>query len=145
MRKTQNSTEESQNPQESRNSRASDFAQLKEMSATKLTQIAREMDVPGATEMRKQELIFGVLQAQTEKAGLIFSEGVLEALPEGFGFLRAPEHNYLPSSDDVYVGQTQIRKFELRTGDTVSGQIRLPGDRKSTRLNSSHVRISYAV
>src|SRR6266511_1887861 len=127
MRKTQNSTEESQNPQESRNSRASDFAQLKEMSATKLTQIAREMDVPGATEMRKQELIFGVLQAQTEKAGLIFSEGVLEALPEGFGFLRAPEHNYLPSSDDVYVGQTQIRKFELRTGDTVSGQIRLPG------------------
>jgi len=127
MRKSQNSTEESQNPQESRDSRASDFAQLKEMSATKLTQIAREMDVPGATGMRKQELIFGVLQAQTEKAGLIFSEGVLEALPEGYGFLRAPEHNYLPSPDDVYVGQTQIRKFELRTGDTVSGQIRLPG------------------
>src|SRR5262247_3383801 len=127
MRKTQNSTEESQNPQESRNSRASDFAQLKEMSATKLAQIVREMDVPGATGMRKQELIFGVLQAQTEKAGLIFSEGVLEALPEGYGFLRAPEHNYLPSQDDVYVGQTQIRKFELRTGDTVSGQVRLPG------------------
>src|SRR5215468_3624637 len=127
MRKTQNSTEESQSPQESRNSRASDFAQLKDMNATRLAQIAREMGVPGATGMRKQELIFGVLQAQTEKAGLIFSEGVLEALPEGYGFLRAPEHNYLPSPDDVYVGQTQIRKFELRTGDTVSGQVRLPG------------------
>src|SRR5215813_4809885 len=126
MRKTQNSMEEPQNPQESRNSRASDFAQLKEMSATKLTQIAREMEVPGATGMRKQELIFGVLQAQTEKAGLIFSEGVLGALPEGYGFLRAPEHNYLPSPDDVYVGQTQIRKFDLRTGDTISGRVRLP-------------------
>src|SRR5215468_8840690 len=127
MRKTQNSTEESQSPQELRSARASDFAQLKEMNATRLAQIAREMGVPGATGMRKQELIFGVLQAQTEKAGLVFSEGVLEALPEGYGFLRAPEHNYLPSSDDVYVSQTQIRKFELRTGDTVSGQVRLPG------------------
>src|SRR5262252_4273277 len=127
MRKTQNSMEESQSPQELRGARASDFAQLKEVNATRLAQIAREMGVPGATGMRKQELIFGVLQAQTEKAGLIFSEGVLEALPEGYGFLRAPEHNYLPSPDDVYVGQTQIRKFELRTGDTVSGQVRLPG------------------
>ena len=119
--------EESQSPQELRSARASDFAQLKEMNATRLAQIAREMGVPGATGMRKQELIFGVLQAQTENSGLIFSEGVLEALPEGYGFLRAPEHNYLPSPDDVYVGQTQIRKFELRTGDTVSGQVRLPG------------------
>src|SRR5215831_17182850 len=127
MRKTQNSMEESQSPQELRSARASDFAQLKEMNATRLAQIAREMGVPGATGMRKQELIFGVLQAQTENSGLIFSEGVLEALPEGYGFLRAPEHNYLPSPDDVYVGQTQIRKFELRTGDTVSGQVRLPG------------------
>jgi transcription termination factor Rho len=127
MRKTQNSAREPQNPQESRGSRAFDFAQLKETNATRLAQIARELDVPGATGMRKQELIFGVLQAQTEKAGLIFSEGVLEALPEGYGFLRAPEHNYLPSADDVYVSQTQIRKFELRTGDTVSGQVRLPG------------------
>src|SRR5215831_2834640 len=127
MRKTQNSMEESQSPQELRSARASDFAQLKEMNATRLAQIAREMGVPGATGMRKQELIFGVLQAQTENSGLIFSEGVLEALPEGYGFLRAPEHNYLPSSDDVYVSQTQIRKFELRTGDTVSGQVRLPG------------------
>jgi transcription termination factor Rho len=128
MRKTQNSAQEAQGPQESRNARDFDFAQLKEMSATKLAQIAREMDVAGATGMRKQELVFRVLQAQTEKAGLIFSEGVLEALPEGYGFLRAPEHNYLPSPDDIYVGQTQIRKFELRTGDTVSGQVRLPGD-----------------
>jgi len=119
--------QESQNPQESRNSLAFDFAQLKEMNATRLAQIAREMNVTGATGMRKQDLIFGVLQAQTEKAGLIFSEGVLEALPEGYGFLRAPEHNYLPSSDDIYVGQAQIRRFDLRTGDTVSGQVRLPG------------------
>ncbi len=104
-----------------------DFAQLKELSATKLAQIARDLEVSGATGMRKQELIFRILQAQTERAGLIFSEGVLEVLPEGYGFLRAPEHNYLPSPDDVYVSQSQIRKFELRTGDTVSGQVRLPG------------------
>ncbi len=126
MRKTQNSAQEAQNPQESRNSRDFDFAQLKEMSAAKLAQIARGMDVSGATGMRKQELIFRILQAQTEKGGLIFSEGVFESLPEGYGFLRAAEHNYLPSPDDIYVGQTQVRKFELRTGDTVSGQVRLP-------------------
>jgi transcription termination factor Rho len=97
------------------------------MNATSLAEIARDLNVPDATALRKQELIFRVLQAQTEKAGLIFSEGVLEALPEGYGFLRAPEHNYLSSADDIYVGQTQIRKFDLRTGDTVSGQVRLPG------------------
>jgi transcription termination factor Rho len=97
------------------------------MDATNLAQIARDVDVPNAAGLRKQELIFRILQAQTEKAGLIFSEGVLEALPEGYGFLRAPEHNYLPSPDDIYVSQTQIRKFELRDGDTVSGQVRLPG------------------
>ncbi|HEY1404366.1 MAG TPA: transcription termination factor Rho, partial [Pyrinomonadaceae bacterium] len=84
------------------------------------------MDVPGATGMRKQELIFKVLAAQTEKSGLIFSEGVLETLPDGFGFLRAPEYNYLPGPDDIYVSPSQIRKFDLRTGDTVSGQIRPP-------------------
>ena len=76
--------------------------------------------------MRKQELIFKVLAAQTEKSGLIFSEGVLETLPDGFGFLRAPEYNYLPGPDDIYVSPSQIRKFDLRTGDTVSGQIRPP-------------------
>ncbi len=102
------------------------IADLKEMSISKLTQIAKSMDVPGATGMRKQELIFKVLAAQTEKSGLIFSEGVLETLPDGFGFLRAPEYNYLPGPDDIYVSPSQIRKFDLRTGDTVSGQIRPP-------------------
>jgi transcription termination factor Rho len=102
------------------------LADLKEMSISKLTSIAKGMDVPGATGMRKQELIFKVLAAQTEKSGLIFSEGVLETLPDGFGFLRAPEYNYLPGPDDIYVSPSQIRKFDLRTGDTVSGQIRPP-------------------
>ena len=102
------------------------LADLKEMSISKLTSIAKSMDVPGATGMRKQELIFKVLAAQTEKSGLIFSEGVLETLPDGFGFLRAPEYNYLPGPDDIYVSPSQIRKFDLRTGDTVSGQIRPP-------------------
>ncbi len=102
------------------------LASLKELSISKLTQIAKDMGVPGATGMRKQELIFKVLAAQTEKSGLIFSEGVLETLPDGFGFLRAPEYNYLPGPDDIYVSPSQIRKFDLRTGDTVSGQIRPP-------------------
>ncbi|MCA1636031.1 MAG: Rho termination factor N-terminal domain-containing protein, partial [Acidobacteria bacterium] len=102
------------------------LATLKEMSISKLTQIAKELDVPGATGMRKQELVFKILAAQTEQRGLIFSEGVLETLPDGFGFLRAPEYNYLPGPDDIYVSPSQIRKFDLRTGDTVSGQIRPP-------------------
>ncbi len=103
-----------------------DLAELKDKSISELTHIAKEMDVEGATGMRKQELIFKVLAAQTEKSGLIFSEGVLETLPDGFGFLRAPEYNYLPGPDDIYVSPSQIRKFDLRTGDTVSGQIRPP-------------------
>ncbi len=102
------------------------LAGLKEMSISELTIIAKGMDVEGASGMRKQELIFKVLAAQTEKSGLIFSEGVLETLPDGFGFLRAPEYNYLPGPDDIYVSPSQIRKFDLRTGDTVSGQIRPP-------------------
>ncbi|CDM65610.1 transcription termination factor Rho [Pyrinomonas methylaliphatogenes] len=102
------------------------LATLKEMSISKLTQIAKELGVPGATGMRKQELVFKILAAQTEKSGLIFSEGVLETLPDGFGFLRAPEYNYLPGPDDIYVSPSQIRKFDLRTGDTISGQIRPP-------------------
>src|SRR6185436_14350215 len=102
------------------------LSELKDMSISALTQVAKTMDVPGATGMRKQELIFKVLAAQTEKSGLIFSEGVLETLPDGFGFLRAPEYNYLPGPDDIYVSPSQIRKFDLRTGDTVSGQIRPP-------------------
>ncbi|MCW5960155.1 MAG: transcription termination factor Rho [Pyrinomonadaceae bacterium] len=103
-----------------------DLAELKEMSISELTQVAKEMEVEGASGMRKQELIFKVLAAQTEKSGLIFSQGVLETLPDGFGFLRAPEYNYLPGPDDIYVSPSQIRKFDLRTGDTVSGQIRPP-------------------
>ena len=103
-----------------------DIGELKEMSISKLTQIAKELDIPGATGMRKQEIIFKILQAQTEKSGLIFSEGVLETLPDGFGFLRAPDYNYLPGPDDIYVSPSQIRKFDLRTGDTISGQIRPP-------------------
>ena len=102
------------------------LSDLKEMSISALTQVAKGMDVPGATGMRKQELIIKVLAAQTEKSGLIFSEGVLETLPDGFGFLRAPEYNYLPGPDDIYVSPSQIRKFDLRTGDTISGQIRPP-------------------
>jgi transcription termination factor Rho len=102
------------------------LAGLKEMSISELTHIAKDMGIEGATGLRKQELIFKVLAAQTEKSGLIFSEGVLETLPDGFGFLRAPEYNYLPGPDDIYVSPSQIRKFDLRTGDTVSGQIRPP-------------------
>ena len=103
-----------------------DISELKEMSISKLTHIAKDLDIPGATGMRKQEIIFKILQAQTEKSGLIFSEGVLETLPDGFGFLRAPDYNYLPGPDDIYVSPSQIRKFDLRTGDTISGQIRPP-------------------
>ena len=102
------------------------LAGLKDMSISELTHIAKEMGIDGATGLRKQELIFKLLAAQTEKSGLIFSEGVLETLPDGFGFLRAPEYNYLPGPDDIYVSPSQIRKFDLRTGDTVSGQIRPP-------------------
>src|SRR5438094_3907746 len=99
---------------------------LKDMSIQKLTQIAKDMNVAGATGMRKQDLIFQILKAQTEQSGFILSEGVLEVLPDGFGFLRAPDYNYLPGPDDIYVSPSQIRKFDLQTGDTVSGQIRPP-------------------
>ena len=102
------------------------IGELKDMSIAKLTQIAKELSVTGATGMRKQELIFQILKAQTEQSGFIFSEGVLEVLPDGFGFLRAPDYNYLPGPDDIYVSPSQIRKFDLQTGDTVSGQIRPP-------------------
>ena len=105
-----------------------DIAQLKEMNIAALTQVAKDLNLQGASGMRKQELIFKILQAQTEKSGFIFSEGVLETLPDGFGFLRAPDYNYLPGPDDIYVSPSQIRKFDLRTGDTVSGQVRPPKD-----------------
>jgi transcription termination factor Rho len=103
-----------------------DLSELKEMSITQLNKIARDSEIQGVAGLRKQDLIFKILQSQAEKAGLIFSEGVLECLPDGFGFLRAPEYNYLPGPDDVYVSPSQIRRFDLRTGDTVSGQIRPP-------------------
>jgi transcription termination factor Rho len=103
-----------------------DLSTLKDLSTTALTKIARELEIPGATGMRKQELIFEILRARAEKAGLIFSEGVLEVLPDGFGFLRAPDYNYLAGPDDIYVSPSQIRKFDLHTGDTISGQIRSP-------------------
>jgi transcription termination factor Rho len=98
------------------------------MSVTELTQVAKDLDVPNATGLRKQELIFEILRVRTEKSGLLFSEGVLECLPDGYGFLRAPDYNYLAGPDDVYVSPSQIRKFDLHTGDTVSGQIRPPKD-----------------
>ena len=103
-----------------------DLAVLKEMSIQKLIDVAKGLEIPGATSMKKQELVFQILRAQAEKEGLIFSEGVLEILPDGFGFLRAPEYCYLPGPDDIYVSPSQIRKFDLRTGDTISGQIRPP-------------------
>ena len=121
------STKATQNPVEKGSSvEALDIRALKEMSISQLTQIGKDMGVEGATGMRKQELIFKILQAQTEKSGLIFAEGVLECLPDGFGFLRAPEYNYLPGPDDIYVSPSQIRRFDLRTGDTISGQVRQP-------------------
>jgi transcription termination factor Rho len=103
-----------------------DIRMMKDMKLPDLAKLARELNVENATGMRKQDLIFAILQAQTEKSGLIFSEGVLECLPDGFGFLRAPEYNYLPGPDDIYVSPSQIRRFDLRTGDTVSGQVRPP-------------------
>ena len=103
-----------------------DLVQLKEQNIKGLIQMAKEYGVEGFSTMRKQELIFALLQAQAEQDGLIYGEGVLETLPDGFGFLRAQSYNYLPGPDDIYVSPSQIRRFGLRTGDTVSGQIRLP-------------------
>ena len=103
-----------------------DLAVLKELNIQKLIEVAKALEIPGATSMKKQELVFQILRAQAEQQGLIFSEGVLEILPDGFGFLRAPEYCYLPGPDDIYVSPSQIRKFDLRTGDTISGQIRPP-------------------
>jgi len=104
------------------------LSSMKEMSISSLTKIAKDLEIAGATGMRKQELIFEILRVRAEKSGNIFSEGVLETLPDGFGFLRAPDYNYLPGPDDIYVSPSQIRKFDLHTGDTVSGVIRPPKD-----------------
>ncbi|MFH0790910.1 MAG: transcription termination factor Rho [Candidatus Omnitrophota bacterium] len=103
-----------------------DIRKLKEMKITELNKLAKDLNVNGVSGIRKQDLIFKVLQAQAEKEGLMFGEGILEILPEGFGFLRSTNYNYLPCPDDIYISPSQIRKFELRTGDTVSGEIRPP-------------------
>ena len=102
------------------------LTELKEKSIGELTSLAKEMDIEGAAGLRRQDLIFAILQTQAEKNGFIYGSGVLETLPDGFGFLRAPDYNYLPGPDDIYVSPSQIRRFNLRTGDTVSGQIRPP-------------------
>jgi transcription termination factor Rho len=99
---------------------------LKGKKISELNTLARELNIEGASGMRKQDLIFALLNAQTEQNGMIYGEGVLETLPDGFGFLRAPDYNYLPGPDDIYVSPSQIRRFNLHTGDTVSGQIRPP-------------------
>ena len=100
--------------------------ELKGKKISELNTIARELNIEGASSLRKQDLIFAILNAQTEQNGSIFGEGVLETLQDGFGFLRATDYNYLPGPDDIYVSPSQIRRFNLRTGDTVSGQIRPP-------------------
>jgi transcription termination factor Rho len=102
------------------------LAELKDKTVADLNTVAKELNVTGTSGLRKQELIFRILEAQTEKNGLVFGEGVLEILPDGFGFLRAPSSNYLPGPDDIYVSPSQIRRFDMRTGDTISGQIRPP-------------------
>ena len=105
---------------------AMNLAELKDKTIPELNSIARTLNLTGISGLRKQEMIFKILEAQTEKNGLIFAEGVLEILPDGFGFLRSPGYNYLPGPDDIYVSPSQIRRFDLRTGDTVSGQVRPP-------------------
>lgn len=101
---------------------------LKDMKIADLLNLGKDLNVDGARGLRKQDLIFAILQAQTEQNGMIYGEGVLQVLPEGYGFLRAPDTSYQPGSDDIYVSPTQIRRFNLRTGDTISGQIRPPKD-----------------
>ncbi|MEW5702624.1 MAG: transcription termination factor Rho [Candidatus Zixiibacteriota bacterium] len=103
-----------------------DIIELKSKTIAELLDIAEKLDIPGVSGLRKQELIFKILEANTEKDGLIFAEGVLEILDEGYGFLRSPDYNYLPGPDDIYVSPSQIKRFDLRTGDTISGQVRPP-------------------
>ncbi len=102
------------------------LVELKEMKISELTEMAKEFNIEGASGMRKQDLTFALLQAHSARNGLIYGEGVLEVLPDGFGFLRAPDANYLPGPDDIYISPSQIRRFNLRKGDTVAGQIRPP-------------------
>ncbi|MCH7548296.1 MAG: transcription termination factor Rho, partial [Candidatus Krumholzibacteriota bacterium] len=105
-----------------------DITELKNRTIIDLLEVAGELKLEGMGSLRKQELIFKILEAQTRQNGLIFAEGVLQVLPEGYGFLRSADYNYLPGPDDIYVSPSQIKKFDLRTGDTISGQIRSPKD-----------------
>ncbi|RIL08531.1 MAG: transcription termination factor Rho, partial [Proteobacteria bacterium] len=107
--------------------------ELKRLKADELLKLANDFSIESANSMRRQDLIFGILAAQTESNGNIYAEGVLECLPDGFGFLRAPDYNYLPGSDDIYVSPAQIRRFGLKTGDTVEGQIRPPREKEGER------------
>ncbi|MBN1503722.1 MAG: transcription termination factor Rho [Candidatus Eisenbacteria bacterium] len=104
------------------------IAEMKGKTVAELVQLAQQLNIPGASGMRKQDLMFKILEAQTQQNGLIFAEGVLEILSEGYGFLRSPDYNYLPGPDDIYVSPSQIKRFDLRTGDTISGQVRPPKD-----------------
>jgi transcription termination factor Rho len=103
-----------------------DIVELKSKTVSELLDIGEELGIPGLAGLRKQEVIFKILEAKTEKDGFIFAEGVLEILQEGYGFLRSPDYNYLPGPDDIYVSPSQIKRFDLRTGDTTSGQVRPP-------------------
>jgi len=107
-----------------------DIVKLQKMTVSELNELAKELGLQGIGSLRKHELIFEILKSQAEKNGLMFGEGVLEILPDGFGFLRSPNYNYLPCPEDIYVSPSQIRKFNLQTGDTVSGQIRPPKDKE---------------
>ena len=103
-----------------------DLAKLHDMNPAELIKLSKEFGIEGVSALKRQELIFQILKSQAEANGFIFAEGVLEILQDGFGFLRAPEYNYLPGPDDIYVSPSQIKKFGLRTGDTISGQVRPP-------------------
>ena len=105
-----------------------DIKELQEMAIHELVVVARDMEIENVSTLRKSELIFRILEGQTEKNGLIYAEGVLQVLAEGYGFLRSSKFNYLPGPDDIYLSPSQIKKFDLKTGDTVSGQVRPPKD-----------------
>jgi len=125
---TEEKEKEREKPEERGGSSAQnlDIAKLKRMTILEMNKVAKDLNVEGISGLKKQDLIFKILQAQAEREGNMFGEGVLEILTEGFGFLRSPNYNYLPGPDDIYVSPSQIRRFDLRTGDTVSGQIRPP-------------------
>src|SRR5467141_1478958 len=103
-----------------------ELQELKTKTMSELLHLSQELEILGTSGLRKQDLIFKILEAQTQKNGLIFAQGVLEILPEGYGFLRSPAYSYLPGPDDIYVSPSQIKRFDLHTGDTVSGQVRPP-------------------